>query len=282
MLIYINGDMFSSPAQVLVNTVNTVGVMGKGVALTFKKIYPDMYDQYKIFCDNRQLTIGKLQLYKTPGKWILNFPTKENWRNPSKLEYIEAGLKKFSNTYKEKGIKSIAFPMLGCGNGGLDFETQVKPLMDKYLSSLDDIDIFVYLKDMTNIPEHNDISSMKLWLNSNIQNISALEFEQDLIDYSNGIAEVFNNSEDDSLQFNGEYIDYSDILSLWTSIKDKNILYMDKFINEQLTFISNESKIKLKEILEKIPYIDTHSKTIEGDSLLVYMPFRRAEGLRLC
>ena len=66
---------------------------------------------------------------------------------------------------------------------------------------------------MTNIPEHNDISSMKLWLNSNIQNISALEFEQDLIDYSNGIAEVFNNSEDDSLQFNGEYIDYSDILS---------------------------------------------------------------------
>lgn len=282
MLIYINGDMFSSPAQVLVNTVNTVGVMGKGVALTFKKIYPDMYDQYKIFCDNRQLTIGKLQLYKTPGKWILNFPTKENWRNPSKLEYIEAGLKKFSNTYKEKGIKSIAFPMLGCGNGGLDFETQVKPLMDKYLSSLDDIDIFVYLKDMTYIPEHNDISSMKLWLNSNIQNISALEFEQDLIDYSNGIAEVFNNSEDDSLQFNGEYIDYSDILSLWTSIKDKNILYMDKFINEQLTFISNESKIKLKEILEKIPYIDTHSKTIEGDSLLVYMPFRRVEGLRLC
>lgn len=282
MLIYINGDMFSSPAQVLVNTVNTVGVMGKGVALTFKKIYPDMYDQYKIFCDNRQLTIGKLQLYKTPGKWILNFPTKENWRNPSKLEYIEAGLKKFCNTYKEKGIKSIAFPMLGCGNGGLDFETQVKPLMDKYLSSLDDIDIFVYLKDMTYIPEHNDISSMKLWLNSNIQNISALEFEQDLIDYSNGIAEVFNNSEDDSLQFNGEYIDYSDILSLWTSIKDKNILYMDKFINEQLTFISNESKIKLKEILEKIPYIDTHSKTIEGDSLLVYMPFRRVEGLRLC
>ncbi len=136
MISYTNGDLFESPAKILVNTVNTRGVMGKGIALRFKKIYPDMFNRYREHCQHRRLTIGKLHLYKTPHKWILNFPTKEHWRQPSRVEYIEEGLKKFRSSCTEIDAPSISFPMLGCGNGELDFETQVKPLMEKYLGSL--------------------------------------------------------------------------------------------------------------------------------------------------
>jgi O-acetyl-ADP-ribose deacetylase (regulator of RNase III) len=146
MIKFIKGDFFSSEVQTIVNTVNCVGVMGKGIALKYKKRYPRMFSIYKKICDNKLLDIGKLFLYKSEEKWILNFPTKTDWRNPSEIKNIEEGLKKFVNTYKEKGITSIAFPHLGCQNGGLDFESQVKPLMIKYLEDLDlEIEIYEYL-----------------------------------------------------------------------------------------------------------------------------------------
>jgi O-acetyl-ADP-ribose deacetylase (regulator of RNase III) len=144
MIIYINGDLFDSPAQVLVNTVNTVGVMGKGIAREFKRQYPKMFIKYQQYCKSGQLTVGKLWIYKTEEKWILNFPTKTTWREPSRLEYIEAGLKTFVREYVRQGITSVAFPTLGCGNGELEWETQVKPLMESYLSQLP-MDVFIYL-----------------------------------------------------------------------------------------------------------------------------------------
>ncbi len=136
MIMYVESNLFDSPAQVLVNPVNTVGVMGKGLALQFKQQYPEMFTNYQRFCESGALTVGKLYLYKTPGKWVLNFPTKKNWRNKSQLAYIEVGLQKFVATYQEKGIESISFPQLGAGNGGLDWEREVKPLMEKYLGEL--------------------------------------------------------------------------------------------------------------------------------------------------
>ncbi len=167
MLVYIVGNLFESPAQVLVNTVNTVGIMGKGIAKDFKIIYPEMFKQYQQLCENQELTVGKLWLYRTDNKWILNFPTKTTWRQPSKLEYIEAGLKAFVRGYAERGITSIAFPKPGCGNGELDWENQVQPLMEKYLKKLP-IDIFIYLHNKKNrTPEHRDIKAMAKWLRSN-------------------------------------------------------------------------------------------------------------------
>ena len=136
MIIYTDGDLFESPAKVLVNTVNTRGVMGKGIALRFKQIYPEMFCQYRIHCQHRQLKIGNLLLYKTSHKWVLNFPTKDHWRTPSRPEFIEAGLKKFRSACARIGAPSYAFPMLGCGNGGLDFDSQVRPLMEHYLSNM--------------------------------------------------------------------------------------------------------------------------------------------------
>ena len=143
MIRYIEGDIFKSPAQVIVNTVNTVGVMGKGIALEFKKRYPDMFQAYRDICDRRKLKIGSLMLYYEPDHWVLLFSTKENWRNPSRMEFIEAGLAKFCRTYAEKGITSIAFPKLGCGNGELNW-LEVQPVMEKYLRDLP-IDIYIYI-----------------------------------------------------------------------------------------------------------------------------------------
>lgn len=131
-----NGNLFTSSAQVLVNPVNTVGVMGKGLALDFKRRYPAMFEQYRFLCQHNQFNVGQLWLYRAPDRWILNFPTKTDWRQPAKLEYIEAGLSKFVATYQDKNITSIAFPQLGSGNGGLDWATMVSPLMEHYLSAL--------------------------------------------------------------------------------------------------------------------------------------------------
>lgn len=132
---YVTTSVFDSPAQTLVNTVNTVGVMGKGIALEFKRRYPPMYERYKTFCTQGSFGIGQLYVYRTADKWILNFPTKKHWRNPSKLEYIEAGLAKLVATYTDQGITSISLPQLGCGNGGLEWSV-VQPLMERYLNQL--------------------------------------------------------------------------------------------------------------------------------------------------
>lgn len=136
--------IFDSNAQTLVNTINCVGVMGKGIALEFKNKYPAMFDKYKSFCDKGVFKPGVLWIYKAEdGKWILNFPTKVDWRNPSEMSYIEAGLQKFVEIWKEKNITSIAFPLLGCNNGGLNPD-EVIPLMEKYLNQCEGLDVTIY------------------------------------------------------------------------------------------------------------------------------------------
>lgn len=172
MLTYIEGDLFSSPAQVLVNTVNTVGVMGKGIALEFKKRYPEMFETYKRQCDKHNLTIGRLMLWYAPDHWILQFPTKEHWRNPSKLEYIEKGLMAFVRKYADYNITSIAFPKLGCGNGELNW-TDVKAVMEKYLKDLP-IDVYIYLGkcEKEQKPEHRSQTEMDEWMKQNARDLS--------------------------------------------------------------------------------------------------------------
>lgn len=179
MITYVKGNLFQSPAQVLVNTVNTVGVMGKGIALDFKQLFPAMYRQYRDLCESGQLTIGKLWLYKSPNKWVLNFPTKKHWRSPSRVEYVDAGLKKFVQRYAAFGIDSVAFPALGCGNGQLDFATQVQPLMEKHLKSLP-IEIFIHPGRETQFVEHLRTEEMKQWLRREPTALPFIEVWDDL------------------------------------------------------------------------------------------------------
>lgn len=143
---YIKGNIFSSKCQTLVNTVNCVGVMGKGIALVHKLRYPEMYLEYKEHCKNKLIRIGSLWLYtkQENAPWILSFPTKFHWKYPSKIEWIEQGLQKFVETYDKKGITSIAFPLLGTHNGGLDI-IAVRKLMEEYLGKCNiDIEIYDY------------------------------------------------------------------------------------------------------------------------------------------
>lgn len=132
------GDLFDSTEQTLVNTVNCVGVMGKGIALEFKKRFPAMYKDYVLRCKlpaghKEKLVVGKPYVFEGQGRLVLNFPTKDHWRYPSKIEWIERGLEYFAEHYETWGISSIAFPRLGCENGGLDWDSQVKPVMMRKL-----------------------------------------------------------------------------------------------------------------------------------------------------
>lgn len=138
------GNIFTTHCQTIVNTVNCVGVMGAGIAYEFRLRYPEMYMKYKKICENGLFNIGNLWLYKSQDRWILNFPTKQHWKYPSKIEYLEKALQKFIDTYKEKGIESIAFPLLGASKGGISEEESLA-IMKKYLNNCDiKIEIWYY------------------------------------------------------------------------------------------------------------------------------------------
>ena len=116
-----NGDIFNSNCDFLVNPVNTVGIMGKGLALEFKKKFPNNFIKYQKFCKNNSVDIGKLLIVKENNKFVINFPTKKHWKNKSELDYIIQGLEKLKIAIEKYNINSIAFPKIGCGLGGLDW-----------------------------------------------------------------------------------------------------------------------------------------------------------------
>lgn len=130
------GDLFESSTQTWVNTVNCVGIMGKGIALEFKKRFPDMFKDYVLRCKNGSVMPGKPYLYRNLlPPWILNFPTKDHWRSTAKLDDIIKGLEYLVKHYQEWGITSLAIPPLGCGEGQLEWRI-VGPSMYRYLSKM--------------------------------------------------------------------------------------------------------------------------------------------------
>ncbi|MBO5206072.1 MAG: macro domain-containing protein [Clostridia bacterium] len=143
MIKYVDGTVFNQKADAIVNTVNTVGVMGAGLALEFALRYPEMASAYEEKCKSRSIAIGKLDYYKARDVLIINFPTKIHFKYPSKIEWIEAGLRQFVSTYRSEGVTSVAFPRLGTSNGGLNWD-DVSALMEKFLSPLD-IDVYICL-----------------------------------------------------------------------------------------------------------------------------------------
>ena len=142
---YQKGNIFDSAAHVITNPVNCEGLMGKGLALTFKQKYPAMFTVYQQECKSGRLCIGRPTLYRESTPWILNFPTKNTWRTDSKLEYLEQGLHYFATNYKKAGIESIAFPKLGTQNGKLSW-TEVGSLMARYLGRID-INVYIYITE---------------------------------------------------------------------------------------------------------------------------------------
>lgn len=147
MIHYQTGNLLDSDAQALVNTVNTVGVMGKGIALQFKNMFPNNFKFYANACKKKEVKVGKLLVTEEETllkgkKIIINFPTKTDWRLPSEYSYIEAGINQLVKVIEDKNITTIAIPPLGSGNGGLDWN-KVKMILEKHLSVLS-CEIYIY------------------------------------------------------------------------------------------------------------------------------------------
>lgn len=157
---FLSGNLFESNAEALVNTVNTVGVMGKGVALQFKERFPANYMRYASACKKEEVKIGKMFITPTDSmmnpKWIINFPTKKHWMHKSSYGFIEAGLDDLVIQIEKLNIQSIAIPPLGAGQGGLNWE-KVKELIQEKLGHLN-IEISVF--EPVNLVKSNSINAI--------------------------------------------------------------------------------------------------------------------------
>jgi O-acetyl-ADP-ribose deacetylase (regulator of RNase III) len=143
---YETGNLLTTDVDALVNTVNTRGIMGKGVALQFKQAFPDNYERYRKACQRGEVRLGHMFVVETGRlrpRLIINFPTKNHWRSRSKLPDIERGLEALQVVIRESNVESIALPALGCGNGGLAWD-DVRPLIEEYLGDLLDVNVVVY------------------------------------------------------------------------------------------------------------------------------------------
>ncbi|HYT69424.1 MAG TPA: macro domain-containing protein [Vicinamibacterales bacterium] len=147
MIHYTRGNLLDAQTDALVNTVNEVGVMGKGIALMFSEAFPDNARVYEQAAKKGQVRVGRMLVVPNRDligpKWIVHFPTKKHWRNPSKLEWIREGLKDLTRVLREKHIQSVALPPLGCGNGGLEW-SQVKREIEAAMTDLPGVDVVVY------------------------------------------------------------------------------------------------------------------------------------------
>ena len=145
MIFRADGDLLATDAEALVNTVNTVGVMGKGIALQFKLAFPDNYKAYESACKRDEVQIGKMFVFHRENnpRVIINFPTKRHWKGKSKIEDIKSGLRALIEVVRKEHIKSIAVPPLGCGNGGLDW-ADVRPLITQAFSEVPDVNVQLF------------------------------------------------------------------------------------------------------------------------------------------
>lgn len=147
MIKFTQGNLLEADAEALVNTVNTVGVMGKGVALMFKEAFPENFKAYEAACKAGELKLGKMFVTERDDllgpKWIINFPTKAHWRFPSKIEWIAEGLDDLKRVISENNIRSVALPPLGAGNGKLLWQ-EVRALIEVALAGLSHVEVIVY------------------------------------------------------------------------------------------------------------------------------------------
>lgn len=141
------GNLLETDAEALVNTVNTEGVMGKGIALQFKKKFPEMYEAYRAACEAGEVGPGRMHVFEQRGslnpRYIFNFPTKRHWRSPSRMEDIHTGFAALKEEIEKRGVRSVALPSLGCGNGGLAWR-DVRPAIESALGDLSGVRVMLF------------------------------------------------------------------------------------------------------------------------------------------
>ena len=163
MIKHESGNLLQSDAEALVNTVNTVGVMGKGIALQFKQAFPENFKAYEAACRRNEICLGKMFVFHTNTfhnpRYIINFPTKGHWKAKTRIQDIESGLRDLVQVIHSERIKTIAIPPLGCGNGGLDWN-RVRPIIEKALHELN-ATIVLYSPQGAPAPEQMKVATSR-------------------------------------------------------------------------------------------------------------------------
>ena len=266
MLTYLYASLFESPAQTLVNTVNTVGVMGKGIAKTFRERYPSMYSEYRKLCDQEKLATGMLHLWKGDDRWVLNFPTKTTWRLLSKLTYIEKGLQTFVENYEKMGIVSVSFPPLGCGNGNLNW-ADVRPIMESYLNKIS-IPVYVHSLHVGSefVPEHKQPEALPTSLHDFWGELKEAIYESKGTFFTVERGQQFSvriiNDDELGIIRGGrqrDRIPFEEIERSWIILRE-GLLSVDKFSDEA----SRRYKSYLFPILKGLPYVRSASVSHAG------------------
>ena len=286
MIIYVKGNLLASKAEALVNTVNTVGVMGKGIALMFKEKFPQNMRKYKTACNAGLVKVGEMFITEQIGqpKWIINFPTKKHWRNPSKIEWIEEGLKDLHRVIVENSIKSIAIPPLGAGNGGLNWEV-VKKNIEIELGNINDVEIYIYqpTKEYMNVTKkYNDkLTPARALISEVIRRYWILGIDCSILEvqklawFLESSFEVLGLKSPLKCSFKPHYYGpYADNLRHLLNNLDGKFLLCDKRINDakplDIIWFNNKYSDEINTYLsseEMQPYLEVlefTSKTIEG------------------
>lgn len=242
MIKFTTGNMFEVDADILINTVNCVGVMGAGVALAFKNKYPDMYKEYKQYCNLGLISPGKLHIWNNDDKTIINFPTKRNWRNKSKYEDIQSGLLALKEYLSTVGSSRVALPALGCGHGGLDWKIVSKMISDN-LGDID-LDIIVF--------EPKDSRNIAIIENSKNENLDVTILKE------MGVSEVKGYKE---LGFKGNQYILGD---------EKLFINNSNNNNNKVVFVLDAKKAKAKRAFVSIIEAIKESEFYEKNVLMIY------------
>lgn len=193
MIRLVRGNLLEADVEALVNTVNTVGIMGKGIALQFKQAFPDNFQAYEAACRRGDVQLGKMFVFdlnrlENP-RFIVNFPTKKHWRGKSRLKDIEAGLNDLVRVIKKLKIRTVAVPPLGCGNGGLDWEA-VRPLIERKLETLLDIRVLLFEPAGAPAPEQMKVDTRRPNLTAARAAVLALMYRYALPGYELTMLEI--------------------------------------------------------------------------------------------
>lgn len=273
MLEYVRGNLFESGADCLVNTVNCEGFMGKGIAYQFKMRFPENDKSYIQACKSGQLTVGKVHYYVEEGITIINFPTKNKWREKSKIEYVETGLDAFVKILPSLKVKKIALPPLGCGNGGLDWKI-VKKIIEDKISAFEDYQFLIYEPSVSykavpkQVPQINVSGLVLLDIRLNLRKFNSLRLQK---------AGYFTNLflEEEYFKFDkwkyGPYSHAIDIVA--KSIKEYQLYYgiensKETFEQVYQVICSEKVDVKFNKIHEAVIKATDYVNRIETDKKL--------------
>lgn len=289
MIRYTQGNLLEAPTEAQVNTVNEIGVMGKGIALMFREAFAENTRAYEEAAKNKEIRVGRMFVTRNEGlvgpKWIINFPTKKHWRQPSKLEWVRDGLRDLVRVLGENRIRSVAVPPLGCGNGGLEWD-QVRREIEAAASELPEVEFLVYTPtvEYQNAPKREGVEALtpaRALIAELVRRYSVLGLEctnlevQKLAWFLHRTIELLRLNDPLDLHFTADkYGPYADRLRHLLNGLDGSYLHCEKRLADagplDLIWFEDSRRDKVQQYLQSeeasdyIPALERTAETIDG------------------